>query len=562
MKIFVLTIVIFALNGYVTRASSLDPTETFEMEDMMNNSNEDTRNKRSGSIFSSLMNKKLKLLGSLSGSSSSKSMGHPSGHSGHFEQPPLSYHTKSFDLWGVKKAIFSSVLQAAKAITGGVIALKGQLIKAKGHVVVAKGKLLQNKGQAISNFGQTIATHAFDEHHEQPPPAHSSVGLYNHLPATPVHQPTSYGAPSAMGYQEQVYSNNGYQPDAGYHGSPRYPTAPASTGYEGGASDYSGLGGGNGYSGKRAVQNDGHKPSMNQLTGALEKDTVRAGLLLFKPIKLPHGTTGGGSSAFQNSGLEHLFSQRPADVGKIFSLQNYKTAASQETINLPSPFPGFQGTPTQNGGGYSSYQAPTYVMQQNTGYPSQGADYPQFPPNSAGGTSDSGERVSAAPNQYNGYGFQGYKSQESTIGQELGSQTGGGFSGHQLQSYSQENGYDQNESASVSQEHDAQATYTVSRSAESPRKPKPSNTGAAFTKSERFVADFFLPTTPKDNSDRHTYTKKRSVAKNGELATLESVEPASIVPLTYDSDTSRAAEEQAKLKQTVQRFFSILQQQR
>lgn len=100
-----------------------------------------------------------------------------------------SYNTKSFNLWGVKKAIMSSVLQAAKAITGGVIALKGNLITAKGHVVVAKGKLLQNKGQAISEFGKSIATHAFDTHHESP--HYGDSGLFNHLPVVPIHQPTS-----------------------------------------------------------------------------------------------------------------------------------------------------------------------------------------------------------------------------------------------------------------------------------------------------------------------------------------------------------------------------------
>jgi len=94
-------------------------------------------------------------------------------------------------LWGIKKAIMGSVFQAAKAITGGVIALKGQLIKAKGHVVVAKGKLMQTKGEAISNFGKTIATHAFDAHQEPQLDIHSSVGLYNHLPVAPIHQPTS-----------------------------------------------------------------------------------------------------------------------------------------------------------------------------------------------------------------------------------------------------------------------------------------------------------------------------------------------------------------------------------
>lgn len=83
----------------------------------------------------------------------------------------------------------SSVFQAAKAITGGVIALKGNLITAKGHVVVAKGKLLQNKGHAISEFGKSIATHAFDTHHE--PPHYEDGGLFSNLPVVPIHQPTS-----------------------------------------------------------------------------------------------------------------------------------------------------------------------------------------------------------------------------------------------------------------------------------------------------------------------------------------------------------------------------------
>lgn len=102
-----------------------------------------------------------------------------------------SYQTKSFNFWGIKKAILSSILQAAKAITGGVIAVKGQLLKAKGHAVVAKGKLLQTKGEAITNYGRNVATHAFDVHPQPHIDVHSAIGLFNHLPITPVHQPTS-----------------------------------------------------------------------------------------------------------------------------------------------------------------------------------------------------------------------------------------------------------------------------------------------------------------------------------------------------------------------------------
>jgi len=117
-----------------------------------------------------------------------------------------SYNTKSFNLWGVKKAILSSVLQAAKAITGGVIALKGNLITAKGHVVVAKGKLMQTKGQAISSFGKTIATHAFDSQSETP--SYEQGGLFNHLPAVPIHQPASKDSHAIFNFKSPLPSHS------------------------------------------------------------------------------------------------------------------------------------------------------------------------------------------------------------------------------------------------------------------------------------------------------------------------------------------------------------------
>lgn len=304
----------------------------------------------------------------------------------------------------------------------------------------------------------------------------------------------------------------------------------------------------------------------------VDKEAVRAGLLLFKPIKLPQTFPGGGNSPFQSSGLQHFFSHQPAETGKIFPQHDYQTPVSQETIGHPNTFLRFRKTPTSTGGGYTSYQTPTYPTQQDTGYSSQAADYVPYPPND-GISSDSGERVSVTPNHHNNYRSQGYKTQESTVtseGQEFGSHEGGGFSGQQQQqqqqqrqqSYPHENSYDQNDSASMSQEHGEQVAYTVIRSAENPaRNPIRPNT-ATFTKSERFAGDFFLPTTPKYNNDRPVSSIKRSVPKGDDLVTVGSVEPASIVPSKYHSDSSRAAEEQDKLKQTVQRFFSLLQQQR
>lgn len=73
---------VFALNGYVTTATSLDPLENDQLENTKSE-NDDTRTKRSGNILSSLVKKKLGLFSSLTGSSSGKSIGSLE----HYEEP-------------------------------------------------------------------------------------------------------------------------------------------------------------------------------------------------------------------------------------------------------------------------------------------------------------------------------------------------------------------------------------------------------------------------------------------------------------------------------------------
>lgn len=73
---------------------------------------------------------------------------------------------KPFDWYGFKKTILASLLQAVKAITGGVIALNGQLVKVKGHLLAAKAHLLSTKGDSITAFGRHIVTHAFSTPHD------------------------------------------------------------------------------------------------------------------------------------------------------------------------------------------------------------------------------------------------------------------------------------------------------------------------------------------------------------------------------------------------------------
>jgi ribosomal protein S4 len=69
---------------------------------------------------------------------------------------------KSFDFWTFKKALLSTLLQAVKAIKGGIIAIKGQIIKAKGHLLSTKGRIISAKGEAISNFGKQLANTALN----------------------------------------------------------------------------------------------------------------------------------------------------------------------------------------------------------------------------------------------------------------------------------------------------------------------------------------------------------------------------------------------------------------
>ena len=52
--------------------------------------------------------------------------------------------TKSFDGWQLKKTILNTLLQAVKAIAGGVTQLKGQLIKGSGYLVSSGGKVRQS----------------------------------------------------------------------------------------------------------------------------------------------------------------------------------------------------------------------------------------------------------------------------------------------------------------------------------------------------------------------------------------------------------------------------------
>lgn len=83
-----------------------------------------------------------------------------------------------FDVWDFKKAIVSTLMQAVKAISGGVIALKGQLLKGSGYLVSSKGKIISKTGDVITTLGRNIAKSAVQPRTESPHPTY----LYDHPP--------------------------------------------------------------------------------------------------------------------------------------------------------------------------------------------------------------------------------------------------------------------------------------------------------------------------------------------------------------------------------------------
>jgi hypothetical protein len=90
---------------------------------------------------------------------------------------------KSFDIWAFKKALLSTLLQAVKAIKGGLIAIKGQIIKAKGHLLTKKGHFISAKGEAISNFGKHLASTALNLDGSKNVPVHPSAPSHPAVPS-------------------------------------------------------------------------------------------------------------------------------------------------------------------------------------------------------------------------------------------------------------------------------------------------------------------------------------------------------------------------------------------
>ncbi|KAK4880931.1 hypothetical protein RN001_004250 [Aquatica leii] len=199
--------------GTVLTLNDLSQTDRDYLEYLENQA---VRQKRSGDILGAVKSKiSDKLKSKLSGfaSASSHASSFISGGSKGFHHYTTPHDDKNFNFWDLQKSIFHTLLQAAKAIKGGLLAIKGQLIKGSGYVISAKGKLISAKGEAITNIGKHIASSAklaphSHGHYSAPsgpgeaiyaePPSHSGYGSLSG-PSVEYHTHHYEHVPSAIG---------------------------------------------------------------------------------------------------------------------------------------------------------------------------------------------------------------------------------------------------------------------------------------------------------------------------------------------------------------------------
>ncbi|XP_014473708.1 PREDICTED: uncharacterized protein LOC106743911 [Dinoponera quadriceps] len=149
-----------------------------------------------------------------SGSAAKASAGssqHDYGQPAYGPPPAYSYDEKPFGAWDFKKTIFSTVFQALKAISGGVLALKGQLVKGGGYLLAAKGKVISKTGDVITSFGKHLTSSVSTYPASYPPDTYT---YEQHPPAQDLgHDPNYQGPPPGPdGYSEA----NDYPPHSAY----------------------------------------------------------------------------------------------------------------------------------------------------------------------------------------------------------------------------------------------------------------------------------------------------------------------------------------------------------
>ncbi|XP_076257943.1 uncharacterized protein LOC143194996 isoform X2 [Rhynchophorus ferrugineus] len=153
--------------------------------------------------------------GAVAGASAGASKGSAAGSAGEakghdtYGPPPVE---KPFNLWELKKSVLNTLLQAVKAIQGGVLAIKGQLIKGSGYLVSGGGKLLAAGGDKVTELGKNIIHNSVLVPPSKTHPWHSET--YG--------APASYSAPSGP---SEVYDSPppsaigpSYIPESSYEG--------------------------------------------------------------------------------------------------------------------------------------------------------------------------------------------------------------------------------------------------------------------------------------------------------------------------------------------------------
>lgn len=230
-----------------------------------------------------------------------------------------------------------------------------------------------------------------------------------------------------------------------------------------------------------------------------------------------------GNPLPHSANIQNIINQRSSLLSGAIPVKTSQITGYQNV------FPGFQ-SPQYQVSQSNEYQVPSQVSySSDTGYPAQGSGYPV--------TGSVGERNEDQR-------FLNHNIQQAANGQQLDRQ----LTHHE--SYSSDN-YSGDQTNS--NEHAEQPSYAYSHHSEMPEQM------SLPTNPERFSVDHSFPTTTKYSSDDHSaYARKRNAPKFDELVTVTSTED-SLVPLEYLNDSG--AKEQSRLKQTVERFFKMLQKQ-
>ncbi|XP_037954376.1 putative lysozyme-like protein [Teleopsis dalmanni] len=168
MKLFYILLLTLPLLAYSFPAAE---EKSISLEEDVDNEHAESEQdsqiqKRSGNSFDYVTQLKSGLLSSIghaSASIASGSSGGSSGGGGGGSYKSIDGHhgnAVDYDPWSFKKSVLNTILQAVKAITGGVTALKGQLIKGSGYALSASGNIVAAGGEKVTDVGKSIINSA------------------------------------------------------------------------------------------------------------------------------------------------------------------------------------------------------------------------------------------------------------------------------------------------------------------------------------------------------------------------------------------------------------------